>query len=116
MGKIWNSTLRRITPLRARGRRGRRRWKRVEAGILYGPYHRWIGLQPCVLQHKHACLGPVVGHHLHPSRGEDVANEVPVCCTAHMLIHSKGPSRFEEMWGVDLESVAEMYARWWTSE
>jgi hypothetical protein len=122
MSRVWNSTierrtrLRQKTPLRARGRRKRRFWKRVEAGTLYGEYHQWVRELRCILADKHECIGAVEAHHVYPSWVEDYANQVPLCWLAHRgsmrtSIHVLGKSEFNRVWDVDVDVVRTRLAR-----
>jgi hypothetical protein len=59
----------------------------------YGPYHRWIEKQPCIVTYT---TTNTVGHHLTrvKSGGRDYANEIPLDYILHVELHDIGEARF----------------------
>lgn len=114
------SAIIRKTPIRKQNRK--RMKKRADEGLVYGPYHDWIGKQACILASLHSCGRVVVGHHLKSvgSGGVDRGNEVPMCTQAHLFgpraIHTIGPVLFEECWKVNLTELAAHYETRWLME
>lgn len=99
-GKPPESTAPRPTP-----RRGPRK-----SGAVYGKYHEWARSLPCLLQPdpEHRCIGGNTAHHVKSvgAGGKDFANEVPLCCGAHVEVHTLGRRTFEARYGLDLEAEA----------
>lgn len=98
-----------------------RKAKRKAEALVYGPYHEWVGTQPCLLKRNplHICRGVTKGHHLIRvgNGGRDEGNEVPLCEIAHTRsmksVHTMGPDSFEAYWNVDLEAEASaLHATW----
>lgn len=104
--------LRSRTPIKRRN--AKRQAKRKAEGLVYGPYHAWIGTLPCTLASdpRHECRGKVEGHHLKRvgNGGVDAENEIPLCENGHTLsmlsVHVMGPQSFDRYWGVDSEAIA----------
>jgi hypothetical protein len=120
--KPWNSNIPRRTPLKQRSRLrpfGRVRKRRQAKGDVYGPYHRFVGtLRSCIVGRSPAIycfVSTVAGHHLKTvgAGGRDYGNEVPLCASHHSLLHRIGPSRFEQLYGLNLEAEAELVRQLW---
>ena len=121
MGRVWNQTIPRRTPLKQGSRLrlfGRVRQRRRAKGDVYGPYHRYVGTLPCLASPRHGCIGGVAGHHIKTvgAGGKDYGNEVPVCAAAHQVIHNLGASFFEKYYGVDLEAQAARVRQLWEGQ
>jgi len=89
--------------------------ERMRGKHTYGPYHRWISTQQCILAiyPDHTCMQYpdgkwVKGHHVKTvgSGGRDFLNEVPVCMLAHALCETTF-SKVERKFGISLREVAE---------
>lgn len=117
MGRVWNSTIDRKTPLKRGGRLKRSPIKRVnrerakarrENEKVYGPYHVWISTLPCHFA-SHECIGVVKGHHVKTvaTGGEDYGNEIPLCVQHHTEAHAGRWTREEQR-----EIAAEYAERW----
>lgn len=101
----------------------RHKQSRREQGLVYGPYHKWIGTLPCLVAGLagHKCWGRVRGHHVeHAGNGGlDFGNEVPLCDGAHthgpFAIHGVGMSRgrFNEHYGVNIKTAAKHLGGEW---
>jgi len=96
-----------------------RRKRRADAGLVYGPYHRWIKQQPCALagHPRHRCgyyedRPGVEGHHLKHvgNGGQDRDNELPLCPVGHDHAHALGSiSALCEHYGRDFRTIAALY-------
>ncbi len=79
-------------------------------------YMAWLHTKPCLLfgVPRHVCwLGSVEGAHVKSrgAGGDDRANLVPLCLTAHREQHSIGTRSFERKWRINLRYAAErLYA------
>jgi hypothetical protein len=109
MGRVWNSTIDRKSPLKRGGRLrpfGRFRQRRRAKGEVYGRYHRFFEGLFCLVRAE--CAGSVNGHHVKTvaAGGKDYANEVPLCAKHHTEVHQLGRSRFERRYQVDLTDEA----------
>jgi len=116
MGRVWNQTIPRRTPLKQGSRLrlfGRVRQRRRAKGDVYGDYHRFVGTLPCVV--GGGCKGPVAGHHVKTvgAGGKDYGNEAPTCALHHQVFHSGGRSLFEARFDVDLTEEAERVRQLW---
>lgn len=91
------SWLKSLTPLRKVN--PDRKKKRQEEGLVYGPYHRWVGkFHPCLVFNSD-CWGPISGHHVDPvgNGGQDLDNEVALCEFHHLHdLHHHGRPAFEQ--------------------
>ena len=56
----------------------------------------------------HKCVGPMQAHHV-TTRGAGGGDEtaVPLCVAAHKEIHDRGVQTFQDLYGVDLEAIAD---------
>lgn len=114
--RAWNSTFKRSRKPMPKVNEERLK-RREEQGLVYGPYHRWVETQPCILtgHQLHECefyLGRsgIEGHHLKTvaSGGKDAGNEVSVCAKLHDLLHQHGKTWAEARYpglSLDLEAV-----------
>lgn len=99
--RLKRTSLRQVNPERQK--------KRQEAGLVYGPYHRWIGTLACLVKNW-ACYSTMRGHHVKSigAGGQDHGNEVPLCDFHHLFeLPSMGRKAFEEKHGVDLAAEAD---------
>lgn len=95
-----------------------RKAKRKADGLVYGPYHDFVGTLPCLLRTNviHMCRGTVRGHHIVSvgAGGVDEGNEVPLCDAGHTLsmksVHALGRESFEAYWKIRLEEEARRVA------
>lgn len=95
----------------------KRRKKRQDEGLVYGPYHQWIATKPCILSgvREHKCIGDVVGHHIRSvgAGGQDYGNEIPVCALAHLSIETLGRLTFCRRWCVSVTAEVKALKQEW---
>jgi hypothetical protein len=84
-------------------------------------YAAWIASLPCILKRHpagHRCWGDVQCCHVkaRATGGSDRGNCFPACAGAHQLQHTLGIVSWQELFGLDLASVAARLATEYESE
>ena len=79
---------------------------------LRGTMEKWVGVHPhrelVTFEVQHVCDAPRSEvHHTtrKAQRGHDHTG-VPLCPSAHRLLHQMGPTAFEALWSVNLKALA----------
>lgn len=98
------------------------RQKRRKKSGVRGEYHEWMSGFVCLLRDHplfgFECSGDVVGHHIKHTNagGKDYANEVALCWRHHDEIHRHGKAVFAELYCVDFDKEARVYAKMWKAK
>lgn len=81
---------------------------------------RWIRQHYCAVKgmNGHECKGRIEAHHVRLGTDGGVGLKpsdrwaVPLCVTAHRILHDEGQITFEKRWKIDLKEIAEGLAGW----
>lgn len=124
-----SSPLTRKTALPRQGRIKPKARSASEKQRIYGDAERiaWMKRQPCLVVGRpsypsvseHVCWGAIECAHTENGGMGRKANAdtiVPLCCTAHALLHSIGQRSFQVTYGVDLKASAASYRARWLAE
>lgn len=115
MGRVWNSTIDRNTPLRSRSRMKRTPLNPVNRERKARRYERDFGDYAATIRNLPCCVcgrvpRPPTYSHPHHVRsrgaGGDKRDLVPVCHREHLLIHLMGRESFEARYEISLASIA----------
>lgn len=91
--------------------------RRADVNRKFPSHLAWLRKRPCLLAHKHECIGKMEAHHVNEGSGRGMGQKcpdylaVPLCSESHRVLHATGIQTWEAIHGISLLDAAKEYAK-----